>query len=440
MSRSIEIKNSAQAELRDQSMNPEHSSPPWSRSVKVSVAVTIALFTILVIWRFQSLLSSIIIAAIISYLLYPVIEFGHRTTRFSRGVITSVTYILLTMGFVGGFIYAGISAFRQISNLTESIPVVVEGIPVYLEQINTFLTTPRSIAGFELSFPALNFDVNNVEEITTFLSSYIQPIVQQVGSSIGTLALGTANTIGSLVIILFVSIYISNDSPKLREWVGDIAEFPGYRYDAERIWREFGRIWQAYLRGQAILAFVIGIVVYVSMFLLGVDNPLALGLISGLMEFIPFIGPLVGAGAAILVALFQASNYLGLTSFQFVIVVAIVMAIIQQIENNFLVPKIVGDALDLNPLIVFVGALAGTTFAGILGAILAAPVLATLKLLSRYAWRKMFDLEPFAAPEKIPEDEPSWAENAWEKWQLRRAGVTTEKSKEDKDSGEGRNE
>ena len=409
-------------------MNPENSSPPWSRSVKTTVAVIVLLFFILVIWLIQSLLSSLIIAAIISYLLYPVIEFGHRTTRFSRGTITAITYILLTIGFIGLFIYAGISAFRQVSNLVSIAPQIVESIPTYLEQINSFLTTPRAIAGFEVSFPPINFDANNVADITAFLSGYIQPVAVQVGSSLGSLALGTATTIGSLVIILFVSIYISNDAPKLQEWVGDVAEFPGYRYDAERLWRSFGRIWQAYLRGQAILGIVIGLVVYVAMLVLGVENPVALGLISGLMEFIPYIGPIVGAGAAILVAIFQDTNNWGLTSFQFVIVVGIVMMIIQQIENNFLVPKIVGDALDLNPLIVFVGALAGATFAGVLGTILAAPVLATLKLIGVYAWRKMFDLDPFPEPEKIPEDEPSWAESAWERWQLRRAGVTPEKA------------
>lgn len=416
-------------------MNQEQSSPPWSRSVKVSVAVSIIIFFILVIWRFQTLISSIIIAAIISYLLYPVIEFGHRVTRFGRGTITTITYIVLTLSFIGAFIYAGISAYGQISNLFNQAPIIIESIPTYLEQVNAFLTMPRSIAGFEINFPAINLDPTNVQELTSLLSSYIQPVVRQVGSSLGSLALGTANTIASLVIILFVSIYISNDAPKIREWVGDIAEFPGYRYDAERLWREFGRIWEAYLRGQTILALVIGVIVYLCMLILGVENPLALGLVSGLMEFIPYIGPLIGAAAAIFVAIFQEGNNFGLTPFQFVIAVAIVMMIIQQIENNFLVPKIVGDALDLNPLLVFVGAIAGATFAGVLGTILAAPVLATIKLLGQYAWRKLFDLDPFPTPEKIPEDEPSWGEQAWERWQLRRAGVVTQNTTEDEDDG-----
>ena len=126
-------------------------------------------------------------------------------------------------------------------------------------------------------FPLFKPDANNVDEITTLVSGYLQPAAGYLGSSLGSVALGTANTIASLIIILFVSIYITNDAPRLTQWVGDVAEIPGYRYDAERLWRAFGRIWQSYLRGQAILGLVIGLVVYVLMLVLGVENPLALG-------------------------------------------------------------------------------------------------------------------------------------------------------------------
>jgi predicted PurR-regulated permease PerM len=82
------------------------------------------------------------------------------------------------------------------------------------------------------------------------------------------------------------------------------------------------------------------------------------------------------------------------------------MIIIQQIENNLLVPRIVGGALDLHPLIIIVGVFIGGAMAGLIGAILAAPLLATAKLLGKYAWRKMFDLPPFPAEEKVKYREP----------------------------------
>jgi predicted PurR-regulated permease PerM len=135
-----------------------------------------------------------------------------------------------------------------------------------------------------------------------------------------------------------------------------------------------------------------------------VQNALALGLLSGLLEFIPVLGPIIGAGAAVIVAFFQPTNYLGLAGWQYALVVLGLMIIIQQLENNVLVPRIVGEALDLHPLIVMLGVFMGGALAGILGAILAAPVVATIKLLSIYAWRKMFDLPPFPEPE--PEEPP----------------------------------
>ena len=82
--------------------------------------------------------------------------------------------------------------------------------------------------------------------------------------------------------------------------------------------------------------------------------------------------------------------------------VIILMLVVQQLENNLLVPRIVGQALDLHPLVVLVGVFMGASLAGILGAVLAAPVIASLKLLGSYTWRKMLDLPPFPKPEPEP--------------------------------------
>jgi predicted PurR-regulated permease PerM len=158
------------------------------------------------------------------------------------------------------------------------------------------------------------------------------------------------------------------------------------------------------LRGQIILAFVIFLGVWISLTILGVQNAFALGVLSGLLEFLPVIGPFIGTLVAAIVAFFQPANYLGLDPVVYTLIVIAVMIIIQQIENNILVPRIVGGALDLHPLVVIIGVFMGATLAGLIGAILAAPVLATIKLVGTYAWRKMFDLSPF--PEKVPKEKP----------------------------------
>src|SRR5690606_4636606 len=112
------------------------------------------------------------------------------------------------------------------------------------------------------------------------------------------------------------------------------------------------------------------------------------------------------------VAVFQSETPFGLQPWSFGLIVLVVMFLVQQVENYVLVPRIVGDALDLHPVEVMVVVLMGSSLAGLLGAVLAAPVFASIKLIGGYVWRKMLDLPPFPEPEKPRvKSEPS----AWSK-------------------------
>jgi phosphoglycolate phosphatase len=97
-------------------------------------------------------------------------------------------------------------------------------------------------------------------------------------------------------------------------------------------------------------------------------------------------------------ALFQGSSYLPLSNVALAIVVTITYMIIQSIENNLLVPRIMGSNLDLHPAMVIIGVLAGVTLGGILGALLASPTLATLRHIIRYVYFKLADADPFPPP------------------------------------------
>ena len=120
---------------------------------------------------------------------------------------------------------------------------------------------------------------------------------------------------------------------------------------------------------------------------------------------------IVGAAAldvsATIVAFFQPDTIFSLPGWQYALVVLGFMILVQQLENNILVPRIVGEALDLNPILVMIAVLMGGSIAGVLGMILAAPVMASIKLLGGYGWRKLFDLPPFPEPETAPEPSPA---------------------------------
>ena len=414
--------------MSDQPVSP-HTSPPWSRTVKIGMAITFIVFALLVLWRFQTLIRPLLIAIIMAYLLNPIIAFFDRHTRLNRNVINIVVHVILAIGLVAGFVAVGVVAYNQALNLVERIPAIIEAIPGQLELVRDYFSHPIVIGSFEVQIPLESANIFNADLIAQQLLGFVEPLFSSVGGSLGQFALSTVETFGWLLFILFVSIYVSNDIPRIGSMIGNAATLPGYRADVERLLREFGRIWNAYLRGQAILAVVIGVTVSASLRVLGVENALALGLVSGLLEFIPMVGPFVGTTTAVTVALFQPTNYLGLTNVQLALIVLILMFVIQQVESSVLVPRIVGDALDLPPLLVLVGAIMGSSLAGILGAILAAPVIATLKLIGSYMWLKMFDLPPFPKPETKEGDQPSWFERLWEYWERRLAQIQLSKRK-----------
>ncbi len=386
--------------------SPTYASPPWSLSIKIIVAVATLLLTVLVIWRFKSLLPTLVLASIVAYLLNPLVNLATLRLNVTRGTAVAIVYIGLLLIAVGGGVALGFVAFEQASNLTVFLPDSLEDAAKLVQEEISFFSDYRFVIGpysFSLATLPAGF---NLQELAQQAVELLRPVFSRSGTFAAQIAQATISTLSLLFLVIVISIYLVKDSPKLWSGLSDLAHQPGYRQDADRLMAEFTRIWDAYLRGQVILALVIGVIVSLLLSLLGVSNALGLGVLSGVLEFLPIIGPFVGTSAAVLVAFFQSDTIWGLQSYQYALLIAVLMILIQGLENNILVPRIVGDALDLHPLLVMISVIMGASLAGILGAVLAAPVVATLKLLGSYAWRKMLDLPPFPAPAPVPATAP----------------------------------
>lgn len=374
-----------------------NESPPWGRSVKITVAVSSILLLAVALVTFRSLIRQLILAAILAYVLGPVIRLIDERTPLKRSHGILLVYLLVFAGLGGGITVLGVTIFNQVNNVAQAFPGWIRTLATLLASLSE---QQFAVGPWTFDFPQIDLVEIEWQRLAQELIGLAQPVLSRSTDVLGRVVTGSLSTISTLLFVLVLSIYISVDFPRMGGMVADVAHVPGYRRDAERLTRDFGRIWSAYLRGQIILGVVIGIVVWLSLSIMGVQNAGVLGLLSGLLEFLPIIGPVIGAGVAMLVALFQTTpTWMGLETWQLALAVLAVMFLIQQLENNILVPRIVGEALDLHPLVVMVGVIMGSTVAGILGAVLAAPVLATIKLVGSYAWRKMFDLPPFPRPE-----------------------------------------
>lgn len=400
-----------------QTQEPEPESPLWSTNTKIIITIGVLVLLVAVTIRFTNVIRMVTLAAIIAYLMNPIIAFVHKRTKIGRGLAVAIVYLLLVVVLVTAVTILGAATYIQAASFIQQLPILITDITGYIETIATG-TEPIEIGTFSFSPAEINWDAIGQQVL-----GLVEPVAGRTYQILTSVATRTIGIVGDLFFIFILSIYLAAEIPKLGDYVVRVARTPGYQHDAKRLMQSFSQVWSSYLRGQMLLGLSIGFASWSGLAILGVQNSIALGIISGILEFVPNIGPIIGAVIAVIVAFFQpTANTFGLTSVQLALLVLGWMFIVQQLENNLLVPRIMGNALDLHPLLVLLGVLMGASLAGILGAILAAPLLASIKLLSLYVWRKMFDLPPFEKqlPPVIPQTTKPTLRERWRNWRSRK--------------------
>jgi predicted PurR-regulated permease PerM len=222
--------------------------------------------------------------------------------------------------------------------------------------------------------------------------------LQGILSSLANQALNILSNIASALLwtffVLFASFYLVKDAPLIMRWVEE-ATPPPYRHDFRQLRMQIALAWNAFLRGQLILCLVMGLVVGTTMAFIGLPNAWLIGLLFGVLEFIPNLGPTIASVPTVLIALIKGSTVLNISNGWFAVLVIGINFLLQQLENNFLVPRIMGQSLNLHPLVVLVAAIIGARTAGVLGILLAAPVVATMRVFAEYIYYRLLDMPPF---------------------------------------------
>jgi predicted PurR-regulated permease PerM len=386
-----------------------NQSPQWNRYTKAFVATAVALLLALAVWRFQEFLQPLLAALILAYVLDPFVEGLARRLRIGRTVALALVYVVFLIILLSFLSMLGVVIYQQAQGLVALLP-------------NMLANLPRTITGFIDANPVYKLGPVTLDIATALdqaqaqLVQSIQPLLSQSGQLLGGAATSVVAQLGWLFLVLVLSIYIARDFPKLSQVLHRLSQQSGHRDDVEALLNAFSHVWQAYLRGQAALCISIGVVTGIFMLILDVRYALILGVIGGVLEFVPYIGPVISVALAILVALFQDSNWFGVDPFTHGLMVMGVGILIQQVENNVFVPRIMGGSLNLHPVIVMIGALMGGSLAGILGVMLSAPILATGQILVQYTWHKMLDLPPFPPPAPRPPAAPPFLQRVFRAW------------------------
>ncbi len=204
---------------------------------------------------------------------------------------------------------------------------------------------------------------------------------------IETALTGTLNTLARSFNIListfgvfFIATYLLIDIPRFRQTFVNTFARP-YRRDAEELWRTLGESLARYLGGLLVSITLQGIAAFAGLWLLGVPYPALLGIWTGMTAVLPYIGAFLGAIPAVFIAL--------TFSWQLALAVVILYVLINQIEANFITPRIQASAVRVHPLLIFLAVLLGSELGGAFGAVIAVPTLAVVRVLAEFFWVRL---------------------------------------------------
>lgn len=388
------------------------TSPQWSKSTKLFFAAWVGVFLVVLLATFSQIFILVGFALVLSLVVRPIVDWVDvRAPRIPRLVTTLVIYL----GLLGGLLAIPLSAtpnlVRQVNTLVTNFPDLVSRI---VDNAVFFLSQPIEIFGGRYSIPVNQISVAEFQQLASNIVSLIGSSATSISTVVSNVAGLTVGFLSRTIFVLFLAFWFTKDGHLAGNALVHAAP-DGYHEDLHYIIHRIGLIWGAFLRGQLILMVVVGVVVFIVASILGLPNPVALGIFAGLAELVPYVGPILSAIPALLLAFFQTdASWLGmlLTPFWFMLLVGGCYWLIQQFENYILVPRIMGHQLNLHPAVVVVAALAGFQIAGILGILLASPTLATIRLFIRFVNGKMFDTPIYFEGDRVLIEGTLQTENA----------------------------
>jgi predicted PurR-regulated permease PerM len=343
--------------------------------------------------RFTSLITPLLMVFILAYLLHPVATMISYWLRVSWKAAVNILYFVILILLIGSLTLGGVGLVTQVQSLIEQVQMIVAHLPEYIQNLSGQV--------FQIGPFTLDMQTLDLNEISSQLLSYVQPLLGRTGNIVTTIASGAAEIFGWTFFVLIVSYFVMVESSGLQSDLIKV-EVPGYNEDLRKLGSKLSTIWNSFLRGQ-IFIFAMSTVLYIFVLsAFGVRYAIGIAFLAGLAKFLPYIGPAITWVIMALVTFFQAPTPFGMQPLQYMLMVVITTTIIDWIIDNLVVPRIMAQTLRVHPAAVLVTALIAANLLGILGVVIAAPFLASVMLLGRYTMRKMLDLNPWPPGDTIP--------------------------------------
>ena len=336
------------------------------RYLQIAFGIAALVVAVCVLFLLRDFLGAFVIGAAIAFLIQPAVIRLHAAgvPRVLAIVVVFFAIIVALAGLVLLIVPLGVNEVSQLQVQAPSLAAAAQ------DRLNGL--QPVRVFGIDI----------DLKGVTATVSSHLREyLLGQFGNAV-TLGLTALTTALQLLLMFIVAFLLALEAPAVRR---DLRRFvpSDYRTDFDQIWRQVRKMLYAYLRGQLIIAGLIGICSGIACAAIGLPDPVALGLIAGVTALIPYIGPFLGAVPAILVGLSLSPGT--------ALLIGLLYLLISNVILNVIYPKVMGDAVRLPPILVIVALIAGFSWGGILGMFVAVPIAATLRILFDHIYPRLYE-------------------------------------------------
>jgi predicted PurR-regulated permease PerM len=366
-----------------------------ARAAVVWIAVAVAL---VFLWQVRSILTPFIWAIVTAYVLNPVVVFLTSRTHWPRRLWATLFYLALL-----GLVAWGLGTL--VPMLSQQLSEFIKEAPQHMREAGRIFREWGVINGDTVDIVGTQINLNAPDaEIRRQLTELVS---QQVGrNAVPAIAHGFEGIL-KLLVYLVSTFFLLLELPRIGQGIASLTP-KDVRSELGPWVMRINYVLGAYIRGQLVLVLLMSVTTYIGLTVLGVRFAPLLAIFTGLVETMPFIGPYTAGATAVLVAVTQGAAPFGWTPIVLAGAVAIMYTILRQLEDNFVMPFLIGRLVHLHPLIVIFSVLAGAAIGGILGLLLAVPVAATVKIVLQYLYGKLQEEPPRTLV--IIDDNDGWEE------------------------------
>ncbi len=320
------------------------------------------------VYAIRTILPPFIFAGIFAFLFNPVVDLFSEKMKLPRILSIILIYAVLITIFVFGSITLSSRIIEESSELRNYTTHVLSTAHSQFQSLPDWLRP----TAYDFLFSLRKSRFLNFFEAPPFFPFFTQAISRII----------------SFLIFLFSGFYFLKDGKLFFARI--LNKIPKeYKEDVATLFRKINMLLGGYLRGEIFLVFLMSIVTYIALSILGIHFAAIIAIFSGFAEIVPVIGPIVAGSVAVLVAIFTGSANFGLSPINASLVIVAIYFILRQLEDYFVIPYVMGKITKLPPFVIFFSVIAGGHIAGLLGLILAVPVTAILRLLIEFYFERV---------------------------------------------------